>query len=70
MRDPLAAGALDPETGASRNRPSLDVTDAFIRFMSASASVAQSTILFPEDTPARIPFEASNTALLASGVES
>lgn len=66
----MAAGTLDPETGASRKRPPLDVTAVFIRFISASASVAQSTMDLPVETPARTPSCASKTALLASGVES
>ena len=41
-----------------------------ILFMSSSARVAQSMMNFPADTPARVPASPSNTARLASGVES
>jgi hypothetical protein len=50
--------------------PPLEPTCSLIRFISDSASVAQSIIIFPDETPARVPVSPSNTARLASGVES
>jgi len=49
--------------------PPLAVTWSFILFISLSASVAQSIIDLPADTPARVPVSLSKTALLASGVD-
>src|SRR6056300_195006 len=68
---PPCAGPLDPDTGASRNFPPLAVTALSIRCISLSARVAQSMITLPSVTPASVPPDASsNTAALASGVES
>mmetsp|Transcript_12448 Transcript_12448/g.36683 ORF Transcript_12448/g.36683 Transcript_12448/m.36683 type:complete len:223 (-) Transcript_12448:74-742(-) len=67
---PAAAGTLDPETGASRNRPPSDDTSRDIRIISSSASVAQSTMDLPSDTPPRTPSPsgAPNTISATSGV--
>mmetsp|Transcript_20016 Transcript_20016/g.56735 ORF Transcript_20016/g.56735 Transcript_20016/m.56735 type:complete len:222 (-) Transcript_20016:130-795(-) len=70
MSVPVIAGTLDPDTGASRNRPPALTTASLIFFMSSSPSVAQSTMALPSDTPAKTPSSPSKTALLTSGVES
>ena len=70
MSCPPCAGPLDPDTGASKNLPPLAVTWSLIRFISLSASVAQSIITDVFETPASVPEVASsNTAALASGVD-
>ena len=70
MSAPAAAGPFEPETGASRKRPPLDVTCSDSRIMSSGASVAQSTMHLPAPTPASTPPSISYTAFTASGVES
>mmetsp|Transcript_1104 Transcript_1104/g.2164 ORF Transcript_1104/g.2164 Transcript_1104/m.2164 type:complete len:290 (-) Transcript_1104:27-896(-) len=70
IKEPMAAGPFEPDTGASKNRPPFSTTAAFIRCISASANVAQSTIDFPDETPANTPLSPSKTILLASGVDS
>mmetsp|Transcript_2067 Transcript_2067/g.4342 ORF Transcript_2067/g.4342 Transcript_2067/m.4342 type:complete len:242 (+) Transcript_2067:165-890(+) len=69
INDPMAAGPLEPETGASKNRPPLSMTALFIPCISTSAKVAQSTMDLPSDTPAKTPASPSKTILLTSGVD-
>mmetsp|Transcript_15061 Transcript_15061/g.37098 ORF Transcript_15061/g.37098 Transcript_15061/m.37098 type:complete len:279 (-) Transcript_15061:3-839(-) len=69
INEPCAAGPFEPETGASKNRPPLPRTASSIRFISASARVAQSTIDLPALTPARTPSSPSKTIFDTSGVD-
>ena len=57
IKEPASAGPLLPETGASKNIPPFAFTSLWNDCIVAGSSVAQSTIFFPSETPARVPFQ-------------